>query len=76
MNIVRKITRTFDNSGEFSIDEHRYDAIVSQSEHPADWIDSALFYDWDNADDHQEWLDDAEISEIVSWVDDVVDSWE
>lgn len=75
MNVTRKITRKFENAGIFTIDEHRYNAIIDKSEYDAEWVDSALFYDWDNADEHQEWLNSAPISEIVDWVDSTVDSW-
>jgi len=62
------------NFKNFTIEEVRYNAIVEKSEYDEEWVDSVLFYDWDNADEHQEWLNNAPIPEIVDWVNDIVDS--
>ena len=70
---MRQITREFENAGNFSIDEVRYDSIVEMcaeldSSVTPEWVDSILFYDWDNAGDHQEWIDVGSIAEIADWV--------
>lgn len=70
------VTATFtQNAGNFTMDQSRFEAVVEQSGLDEEWVNSALFYDWENADDHQEWLDTAPISEIAEWVSETVASW-
>ena len=78
---MTKITREFENAGNFTIDEVRYDAIVEMcteldSNISADWVDSVLFYDWDNADEHQEYLNENTIEDISDWVVELASSWQ
>lgn len=63
------------NAGDSAMEDARYEQVVNQSAHSESWVNSALFYDWDNADDHREWLNNAPIPEIVEWADGLIDSW-
>lgn len=70
------VTENFtQNAGSFTMEEIRYDAVVEMSEHSEDWVNSVLFYDWNDDESHQDWLDNAPIPEIVDWANSNIDSW-
>jgi hypothetical protein len=69
------ITRTFPNSGNYTISETKYNQICEMSDYEQDAVDSALFYNWDDNGEHQEWLNDAPLAEIANWVDTLCGNW-
>ena len=70
-------SKDFNDPGPFSIEASRFDAIVQESRKSADSVESCLFFKWDDEDKtHQQWLDNASIPAISSWVSDICQQWQ
>lgn len=58
----------------FKMNSDRLDTVVRliQDAHPKateDEIKAIVFADWENADEHQQWLDEAPIVDIANWAE-------
>lgn len=52
----------------FSIDADKLQQVIAITGKPSIVQAWLINYDWPNATEHQEWLDTAPVTEIVSWL--------
>ena len=55
----------------FTIDADKHEALKDMM---PDNYRITIDYNWANADDHQEWLDNSSVDDIVNWLLDLEDS--
>lgn len=57
------------NNTTFTMDSSKLAEVVRLSGLNSETVtDTALRYDWQNADEHQEWLNEATAAEIAAWL--------
>lgn len=50
------------------ISQAKFERIVELSGYDQDIVAEFLYADWDNQDEHQEWLESASPQEIADWL--------